>query len=113
VQDHTLAHSKDVYTFFTVVLTIIDFFDREWIAQCVAALREGDAVAAPILSRLGGVPLKRVIRSLGTGYQYGFQEAKPENSPLAAAEMLSPICQQRSRPELSGGISPPFPSLST
>jgi len=61
VQDHTLAHSKDVYTFFTVVLTIIDFFDREWIAQCVAALREGDAVAAPILSRLGGVPLKRVI----------------------------------------------------
>jgi hypothetical protein len=24
-------------------------------------LREGDTVAAPILSRLGGVPLKRVI----------------------------------------------------
>src|SRR5437764_8564613 len=60
VQDHALAHAEDVYALFAVVLAIVDFFDREWIAQRLGTLHEGNAVPAPVLGRLCFIPFKFV-----------------------------------------------------
>src|SRR5712671_2515791 len=61
VQNYALPHSKQVDTLLSVVLTIVDPFDREWVAQCLGALLEAHAVAAPVFCGLRTVPFERVI----------------------------------------------------
>jgi hypothetical protein len=96
VQDHALAHSKDVDALFTVVLAFIDFFDREWIAHRVGALRERDAVAVPILGRLGAIPFKRVFIHVKYGIPVPVSRGQtPENARCGNPELLSLIRQQR------------------
>jgi hypothetical protein len=83
MQEHSLAHTKQVDPLFTVVLAIINPFDREWIAQRLRALLEGHAVAAPVFcGRV--ISFERVIVHLGTGDQYYFQESSLRMATFAA-----------------------------
>jgi len=61
VQNYALPHSKQVDTLLSVVLAIVDPFDREWVAQCLCALLEAHAVAVPVFCGLRIVPFERVI----------------------------------------------------
>jgi hypothetical protein len=61
MEDYALAHAYQVYPFLTVILTIIDPFYREAIAERFDSIMERDAMAAPIGGSLRLTPPKLVI----------------------------------------------------
>jgi hypothetical protein len=61
VEDHALAHPYQVDPFLTVILAIIDLFDREAIAERFDCILEGDAMVAPVGGSLRRTPSKLVI----------------------------------------------------
>jgi hypothetical protein len=57
VQDHTLAHPKEVAALLAVSLALVDPFDGERIGERLDRFVKGNAVIAQILGRLRVAPL--------------------------------------------------------
>lgn len=70
-----MPHTQRVSALFAVIMTIVDLFDREWIAERLGPLSKRDTVPPPILSSFLVVPFEALILHLGTDYQYPFQDA--------------------------------------
>jgi hypothetical protein len=52
MHNHAIAHAEQTEAFLAIGFSIVDPFDREWIAKCLDRSAEGNTMRAPVGSCL-------------------------------------------------------------